>query len=101
MNENLAQNPAIDSQQFQNLFQQALSQTLRSLPRPKVPSWLEAVIEYVKIHPFEALFILFIASLLISALIREVLCSYLKTNEILSRLNKLEKRLDETTVKRP
>lgn len=101
MNENLTPSLPMDSQEVQKMMQQVLLQTFQSLPKPKFPSWLEGIIAYIQSHPLESLFFFVLALLFISAIVREVVCSYLKTNEILSRLKKIEKKLVEDRPNRP
>ena len=93
MNENLTQPLAADSREMQNMIVQAMSETIKSLPKPKVPSWMEGAVEFVKIHPWVSLIIVFAVIFIISAIIREILCSYFKTNEVLERLKRIEEKL--------
>ena len=101
MNENLPPSFEMNSQEYQNLFREALGQTLQSLPKPKVPSWMDSLLGYVQAHPWISLLVFLFIVLVISAVIREILCSYFKSNEILARLRKIEQRLNDVMPKRP
>lgn len=82
-----------DSQEIRNAMTQTMSDAIKALPRPQVPSWMEAWFEFIKLHPWLSLSIAFLAIFVITAIIREIICSYLKTNEILVRLSAIEEKL--------
>lgn len=92
MDGNGTQQLPLDSQEVQQVMGQVLGEAIKSISRPKVPLWLEAVLDFVRIHPWVSLFILLGAMAVIFAIIREMICSYLKTNEILVRLKRLEEK---------
>lgn len=89
---NLSQPFGITPEEYQNLVRQSLSDAFNSLPSPAVPSWLESAAEFIKAHPWLSLGVALLVLLIISAIIRELICSYLKTNEILARVKKLEEK---------
>lgn len=93
MNGNFTQQLPMDSQEIQQVMQQVLAETLRTVPKPVVPSWMQATGDFIKIHPWLSFFIILLILLFISLIIREIICSYLKTNEILKRLKRLEDKL--------
>ncbi|MFH0940552.1 MAG: hypothetical protein V1840_01705 [Candidatus Omnitrophota bacterium] len=93
MDSNTTQQLQIDSSEMQQAITQVFSEAIKALPRPKVPLWMEAIVDFIKFHPWFSLFILIFATLVISAIIREVICSYLKTNDILMRLKRIEEKL--------
>jgi type II secretory pathway component PulF len=78
---------------MQQAISQFMAEAIKALPRPKVPHWMEAIADFVKFHPWFSLFIFIFVMLVISAIIREVICSYLKTNDILIRLKRIEEKL--------
>ncbi len=92
-NDIMTQDINIDSQEFRNAVADVMNQALKSVPKPKVPSWVEAMVEFIKLHPWISLFVLLAVLAVISAIVRELLCSYLKTNDILARLKKIEQVL--------
>jgi len=49
--------------------------------------------DFTQLHPWLSFAILSFAILIISAIIREIICSYFKTNDILIRLNRIEEKL--------
>ena len=83
----------VDSQEIRNAMTQAMSDAIKALPRPQVPSWMEAGFEFIKAHPWLSLSIAFLVIFVITAIIREIICSYLKTNEILARLRAIEEKM--------
>ena len=93
MNETLVSQFGFSDQEIQNIMHQALSGAMQSMSQQKAPSWLEALLSFINIHPWLTLLIVFAVLLLITAIIREIICSYLKTNEILVRLKKIEEKL--------
>ena len=93
MNGNLTQSLETDSKEIQNMIGQVVSEAMKTLPWPKMPSWMEAMGAFIRIHPWIALLIAFLVILAISAIVREVICSYLKTNEILARLRRIEEKI--------
>lgn len=93
MDETLVSQFGFDNQEIRNIMQQALTGAFQAMSQPKAPSWLEALLVFIRIHPWLALFIVFAVILLITAIIREMICSYLKTNEILARIKRLEEKL--------
>ena len=82
-----------DTQEAQNMITQAISEAVKAFPRPKLPSWMEVAAEFIKVHPWISLGVVVVIISLISMIIREILCSYFKTNEILTRLKKIEEKL--------
>jgi len=78
---------------MQQAISQVMSEAIKVLPRPKVPQWMETIANFVKFHPWLSLPIFIFIILVISAIIREVICSYLKTNDILIRLKRIEEKL--------
>ena len=83
----------VDSQEIRNAMSQAISDAIKALPRPQVPSWMETWIEFIKLHPLISLLIAFLVIFILTAIIREIICSYLKTNEILVRLRSIEEKM--------
>ncbi len=92
MENNLTQGLVLDSRQIQDMVMQAMKEALKAMPKPVAPSWLDSTIEFYKGHPFISLIMVVAIILLICLIIRELICSYLKTNEILKRLKQLEDR---------
>jgi len=92
---NLTQPLLTDSQEMQKAVMQVMADAVKNFPRPKVPSWMESLTDYVKFHPLTSLLIFLLFIIIFSLVIREILCSYLKTNEILARLKKLEEKLNQ------
>ena len=90
---NMTQQMQVDSQELRNEVFQAMKEAGLGLPGGKVPSWLESLADFIKLHPWISLGIALFVIFLISAIIREILCSYFKTNEILMRLKRLEEKL--------
>ncbi|MEK7849503.1 MAG: hypothetical protein AAB213_01585 [Candidatus Omnitrophota bacterium] len=93
MDGNATQQLQIDSSEMQQTISRVMSEAIRSLPRPKVPLWMEAIVDFIKFHPWLSLLIFIFVIFVISAIIREVICSYLKTNDILIRLKRIEEKL--------
>lgn len=83
----------LNESEVQNVFAQVLAQGLKSVPRPELPSWIEALGDFIKSHPW--IFGWIVIGILVVCLfiIRELTCMYLKTNEILERLKNIEKRI--------
>ncbi|HAJ56396.1 MAG TPA: hypothetical protein DCL35_01355 [Candidatus Omnitrophica bacterium] len=98
MDSDISQQMQLDSSEVRDMMAQAMNEAIRALPKPKLPSWVEAAADFAKFHPWVSLFLLLGVIVLISAVIREVLCSYFKTNDILARLKKVE---DELRKQRP
>lgn len=96
---NMTQELQVDSQEIQNMMVQAVNEAIKSLPKPKMPSWMETAVDFIVMHPWIALFILLGVATVISAVIREIICSYLKTNDILARLKRVEDKLKEVYPK--
>lgn len=80
-----------DSQEIQNMIAQVFSEASKALPNPKMPSWVEATVKFIEVHPWISLIAALGVILLVTVIIRELICSYLKTNEIAIRLKKLKK----------
>lgn len=80
----------LSSQEFQEALRQSLGDVLKTLPAPQAPSWLETTFEFIKAYPWTAFWLALLFIVLVSILIREMICSYFKTNEILARLKRLE-----------
>ena len=95
MDGNLTQNLTTDSLQYQAVLNQFVSEAVKALPRPNTPSWLQQIFDNTKDHPWVSLGIVFLVLLVITIIIREIICSYLKTNEIISRLKKLEDKMNK------
>lgn len=93
MDTNLTQGLGADAQEMRAAISQAMAEAVRAIPKPRVPSWLEVWIDFVKAHPWISLGVVLVALALISLIIREIICSYLKTNEVLSRLKRIEEKL--------
>jgi|GEM_PF-1003009 len=89
-----------DSQEIQNMIAQAFSEASKALPNPKMPSWVEAAAKFIEIHPWISLLAALGVILLITVIIRELICSYLKTNEITVRLRKIEEKLNHLESKK-
>lgn len=92
MNENLTQTLEADSHEIQNMIGQTVAEAIKSLPRPQMPPWMESLGDFIQMHPWTSLLIALLIIILISVIIREIICSYLKTNEILHRLKKIEEK---------
>lgn len=92
MDADLTQTLEMDSAEMRNMVSQVMSEALKAIPRPEVPSWVESLGQYVQLHPWISLFVVLGIVLVVSAVVREILCSYFKTNEILARLKRLEER---------
>lgn len=92
MDTNPTQSLEMDSGEIRNMVSQVMGEALRSIPKPEMPSWVESLGQYVQLHPWISLFVVLGIVLVISAVVREILCSYFKTNEILARLKRLEER---------
>ena len=97
MDGNSTQQLQIDSQELQNAMTQAMREAIKALPRPQVPSWLETWVDFVRLHPLISLVLVLSIALIISMVIREIICSYVKTNDILARLRRIEQKLTEKT----
>ena len=69
-----------------NAFTQAPMQIQRS-------SWVEIWGRFFAQHPWMSLVAAFLVVFFVTAIIRELICGYLKTNEILTRLKRLEEKL--------
>jgi len=90
MNGNLTQPLLSDAQDMQGIIAQAL----KAMPKPAMPSWMETLAAFVRLHPWISLLVFLAVVLVISAVVREIICSYLKTSEILVRLKRLEEKID-------
>jgi len=93
MDSNTTQQLQIDSTQMQQAITQVMTDAIKSMPRPKVPHWMQSAGDFTQLHPWLSFAILSFAILIISAIIREIICSYFKTNDILIRLNRIEEKL--------
>jgi len=93
MNGNTTQQLQIDSAEMQKAITQVMTDAIKSMPKPKVPHWMEAIVDFIKFHPWLSLLILICAIFFVSAVIREIICSYLKTNDILIRLKRIEENM--------
>ena len=80
---------AFDPQQYQNVLIQSIQQAFKS----HAPSWLESLVAFIQYHPWISAGIAVAVLLIISAIIREILCQYLKTSEILARLKRVEEKI--------
>ena len=80
---------AFDPQEYQNIIFSSVQQAFKS----HAPTWLESLVTFIQQHPWISIGIAFIIILIISAIVREVLCHYFKINEILARLARLEKEI--------
>jgi hypothetical protein len=93
MDTNMTQQIQMDSQEFKNAIIQMMRDTVKTLPQEKVPAWIGSLVDLIKGHPWISLGIALFVVFLISAIIREILCSYFKTNQILARLKRLEEKI--------
>jgi hypothetical protein len=90
---NMTQAMQIDSQELRNEVFRAMKEAGLGLSGGKVPPWLESSADFIKLHPWISLGIVLLVIFLISAIIREILCSYFKINEILKRVKRLEEKM--------
>ncbi|MFA5039455.1 MAG: hypothetical protein WC732_07220 [Candidatus Omnitrophota bacterium] len=83
-----------ETTEFRNEVFKALSEATSygKYDQPLIP-WFEGISQSVRQHPWLFLAGAFVVIFLAVFLTRELICGYLKTNEILSRLKKLEERL--------
>ncbi len=81
-----------DSEVFRNAVIEAFTQASQHLQRP---SWVDAWGQFIRQHPWISLGAAFLVIFLLTAFIRELICGYLKTNEILVRLRRLEEKFKE------
>jgi hypothetical protein len=88
-----------DSQEIQNMIAQVFSQASKALPNPKMPSWVEAAAKFIEVHPWISLIVALGVILLVTVIIRELICSYLKTNEVMARLKRIEEKLNNLDSK--
>ena len=95
MDGNLTQPLLTDTQEMRNAVMQVMADAIKNLPRPQMPSWMQALADHVKLHPLTSFLIFLLFLIVLFLIIREVVCSYLKTNEILERLKRLEEKLTQ------
>jgi uncharacterized membrane protein YdfJ with MMPL/SSD domain len=81
-----------DSEAFRNAVIEAFTQASQRIQRP---SWMDAWGQFIRQHPWISLAAAFLVIFLLTAIIRELICGYLKTNEILARLKRLEDKNEE------
>ncbi|QAT17693.1 hypothetical protein BU251_08150 [Candidatus Velamenicoccus archaeovorus] len=79
-----------DSEAFRNALIEAFTQASQRIQRP---SWMDAWGQFIRQHPWISLGVAFFVIFLLTAFIRELICGYLKTNEILARLKRLEDKI--------
>ena len=100
MNEAVGKALSSDSQEIQNMLTQAVAEATKMLPKPQMPSWVEQASHFIETHPWISLLSALGIIFLITIIIRELICGYLKTNEIIDKLNKIEAQLKETGSKK-
>lgn len=83
----------LDASEIQEIVKQGVKEAIKTLPKPQVPSWLDSSIEFLKTHPLTSILIVVLIILVISIIIRELICIYLKNNEILARIKRIEEKL--------
>jgi len=81
-----------DSEYFRNALIEAFAQASQRIQRP---TWMDTWGQFIRQHPWISLVAAFLVIFLLTAFIRELICGYLKTNEILVRLRRLEEKLKE------
>jgi hypothetical protein len=84
---------AMNSSEAQKMMSDMMAAAFRDMPKPEVPGWLEALGNFITLHPVVALLVVVVAAALISLVIRELVCFYFKTNDILRRLKRLEEKI--------
>ncbi len=90
MNTTLTDSLPLSEQELADIFKQALAEGMKSIPKPELPSWIEKIGSFIKIHPGVFTLIIVLILVVCFLIVREFVCSYLKTNEILARLKKIE-----------
>lgn len=93
MNSNLTQQLQLDQAQIQKIYWDTLNDAIKAAYRPKEMSWFQTVGSFINSHPLVFFASLILVALLIFLITREIVCTYFKTNEILSRVKRLEERL--------
>jgi hypothetical protein len=78
-----------DPLEYQNIILQSIHESFKA----HAPTWLESLVAFVQNHPWVTIGLVLGVALIISAIVREILCQYFKTNEILARLARLEKAI--------
>ena len=81
-----------ESLQFRNEIVRAFADAVRS-NQPQVPGWVGSFFRAAHDHPLVFLAGACAVVFLGIVITRELICGYLKTNEILDRLRKIEEKL--------
>lgn len=92
MNTTLTNSLPLSEQDLANIFKQALTEGVKSMPKPELPSWIQGIGDFIKMHPGMFTLIVIAALSICFFIVRELVCSYLKTNEILARLKRIEEK---------
>ena len=100
MNEAVGKALSSDSQEIQNMLTQAVAEATKMLTKPQMPSWMQQASRFIESHPWISLFVALGIIFLVTIIIRELICGYLKTNEIIDKINKIEAKLNETGSKK-
>ncbi|MDD5019571.1 MAG: hypothetical protein PHH75_05170 [Candidatus Omnitrophica bacterium] len=82
-----------EGQEFQNALFEAYGGAARYVQESHVPSWVDTWGQFIRQHPWGSLIAALVIIFLVTAVIRELICGYLKTNEILARLRRLEEKI--------
>lgn len=81
-----------ESFQFRNEIFKVFTEAVRA-NQPQIPGWVQGFFKAVQEHPLVFLAGACLVIFLIVFITRELICGYLKTNEILNRLKKIEEKL--------
>ncbi|MFH1692018.1 MAG: hypothetical protein ABIC68_05575 [Candidatus Omnitrophota bacterium] len=93
MDTSLPYDTPLNEQEIANVFTRVFAESLKSVPKPEMPAWMQALGELIKAHPWVFSGIVVLILLVCFFIVRELICSYFKTNEILERLKSIEKRI--------
>ena len=93
MDNNFAQNVTLDAKEIQGIITQTVNEAVKAFPKPQIPSWFDRIIDFFKTNPLTFFLIVVLVILAISVIVRELVCMYFKTNELLARIKRIEERL--------
>ena len=76
-----------------NALVQNLTAISKSMQQQKLPAWIEEIVRWVNSNPWGTAVVVMLGMAVVVLIIRELICFYMKTNQILFRLGRVEEEL--------